>query len=533
MNLAQLFVLFGVRLDSSWAAAGRALNSLRASALAVSAVRWAASIVEGAAEAGTHLLSLSQSMGLTVEATQEWGNVAEKSGSNVNQFAVGLRMFEGRLRTFAGGAGGKQLARTMSDIGMSAQDARDALANPDGLDARLLKIADHMKAMGNTGDRAALARALFGARGSAAMLADMSRGSAAILEMREHFRELGGEITTEQAGALRGLSNDINDVSVAMKGLAQRAVATLAPILSAILKMASALAVVIGKGLTAASKFLADNWAITAAAGAALIATFVIMRASSIAAALASAAAWVIATLPIILLGALIGAVILIVNDLWVGFHGGRSVLMDLWEATKKWAETSDSTFADIIRGIEKVVKALKEALHLMQQLSPDKIQAGMEDALAANQVEQSLERSNDLRRQRATLQKRLRAMGVTEPDVKLATRDIDKKLNYEVALRSNMNKIQEKNDSKYDDLANRGAASEGSNFGNTAAPAAPAASARPEIHIGEIHLHLPESATKENASGFAAHVKKAIHDAFSSTAKDIASTTPGGKARQ
>lgn len=233
-KVADIYALFGIKRDSSWGVAASALKSLEratklTAAAAVGALYGVKRLVEHATETATHMVAASAAIGLSIEKTQEWGYVAQQSGSNIKEFATGVAMIEGRLRTFAAGRGGKVLAADMKEAGVSIKEAGRIANSPDGIHTFLLQIADRVKKMGPGFESDALIGALAGRRAGKALAADFARGSAAILEMQKHFRELGGELTGPQAMAMRRLGNDINDVKFALTGLVNQAIAAAAP----------------------------------------------------------------------------------------------------------------------------------------------------------------------------------------------------------------------------------------------------------------------------------------------------------------
>nr|HEX4314792.1 hypothetical protein [Kofleriaceae bacterium] len=351
-------------------AATKALEHVRASAMALSAIRFGESIIAGAAAAGAHIAQLSASTGLSTSTIQEWGYVAEQAGGSSASFARGVAQMDRFLREFVAGRGSKSFRSAMGEVGLSVEDAKSALASPDGLDHALLKISDRFMAMGNTADRAALAAQLFGARTGREIAADLARGGNAIQLMRDHFRELGGELSGPQIAALRGLKGSLVDVEAAAKGLAYKGIAALAPILEAVLNGVAELAAAISTYVVPAIEYLTDHWVIAAAAGASLVVAFAAVRASSIAAAAGIMLDWIAAAAPFILLGVAAVAVGLIVDDLWTGLEGGHSVLFDLGKSFEDWAKVTHPVLYATIETVKDLVGWIKQAVEYVQQLS-------------------------------------------------------------------------------------------------------------------------------------------------------------------
>ncbi len=97
-----------------------------------------------------------------------------------------------------------------------------------------------------------------------------------------------------------------------------------------------------------------------------LIVAFAALQAASVRAAIASAASWVLAALPFVLLAVGIFALILIVEDLWVAFNGGESVFRDLFLAAQKWlgkvadeVDLAGATVADFL-GFDDKAEAIR-----------------------------------------------------------------------------------------------------------------------------------------------------------------------------
>lgn len=130
-------------------------------------------------------------------------------------------------------------------------------------------------------------------------------------------------------------------------------------------------------------KFVADNWRVLAAVlgvvGVAILlntvqtmglaAAYQAAKASAVGAALASAAAWVAAALPIIAIAAGVLILILILEDLWTSMTGGQGLILDIsrmWnDFLKRWVETpSDSGF---VAGLKDGIRYL---LHLNDSMS-------------------------------------------------------------------------------------------------------------------------------------------------------------------
>jgi hypothetical protein len=233
MLVGELMISLGIKPDKSLKQFDKLLSSLttKAAAFGAGIVYSLERMIDHATESASHFVSLSQAMGMSIRQAQEWDYVAQQSGSNLKEFATGLSMFQGNLRKFATGGGGKQVAQNMRELGLSATDAKLAMSGSQGMEQVLMKVADRVKALGNTPETGALVQALFGKRAGRAMVADLARGSEGIRELQDHFRKLGAEITHTDAMQLRGLGNSIKDAKLAINGLINQSLAFASPLI--------------------------------------------------------------------------------------------------------------------------------------------------------------------------------------------------------------------------------------------------------------------------------------------------------------
>lgn len=247
ITAGQIAVAMGLQLDSaSFKAGNGALRRIAASArryIEGEAVASVYRFLRSTTEAATQLVTLSQSMGLTVEQTQMWGYVAQQSGSNVKVLNEGLNMFIRNLKNLTLGKGSAMIKEQFASLGIDATKAKQALSGPDGLNEVLLEVADRVQAMGRTGNTAALTR-LFGRDAGRALLGSFARGRAGIESVMQRRRGMG-LISEQDAKNSQELDNRIKDIKTALSALAAVVVAKLAP---SLIKMAES-----------ASKWIADN----------------------------------------------------------------------------------------------------------------------------------------------------------------------------------------------------------------------------------------------------------------------------------
>ncbi len=246
MTVAQLYASFGLQVDeASFKKADALIKNLRRSASNLVAgfgialgVRGITSFVQEATHAGTHILGMATALGMSTEKFQEWSYVAKRAGSDANQFAVGVSMFERNLKEFAAGRGSKRFKESMAAVGMSVADAKHALASPDGINNAIFKVADAYKRMGNTAERAAINTGLFGQR-ARGMAQDLSQGSGPLREQIKSIHDAGGILSEEELATLKKADNTLLDLKTQLHVIAMRAVVAFGPQLITMLQSAS------------------------------------------------------------------------------------------------------------------------------------------------------------------------------------------------------------------------------------------------------------------------------------------------------
>lgn len=397
MTVAEMFVLFGLEVDrSSWAQGFAAITALK------SAVSSVIGVIQSAAETGTKISKLSQQLGISNQQVQEWGYVAVQSGSSLQALSQGIRMLERNMFAVANGSTNKQFVAALGKVGITSTDTAAALKSSDGMNEMLFKLGDAFKKMGDTPERAAIATKLFGARASEAV-ADLQKGGPALREMIQHFKDIGGELSDLDIANLKALNNAAQDVQFSLRGIANAAIAAVAPAVTKALRsltdwisahrelIQTVLKRVVDV-LVRSFQFLAKLVEATAATVKIVIDT-VLAAVSALDGALPGAGdtliaiaaavglAWLAASAPLVFMGVIIAALILIFQDLWVGLHGGRSIVIDFFTALSQWAEHSNSVLGETINVVLKLLGFIGKAVKGLQAITQWKDhQAGVEN---------------------------------------------------------------------------------------------------------------------------------------------------------
>jgi hypothetical protein len=350
MTVRELFATLGVDMDkTSVKAADDALeglkNGLTAVAVGFAAVGAAlAGIVITTAKAAGHMSDLSQRTGVNAQKLQGLAYAAEQSDVSIDELAHGLNLLAKNSK--------------VKDV-----------------NAEFLRLADQFEKLPDDGAKSTFAIAHFG-RAGAALIPVLNLGSKKLRELSEEAVTLGyvmDEQLIKDGDQLDDLFTSLKNAAIGLRNeLARELIPAVRDLVKAFFDWYKANAVVIrqrvkefaavvASGLRKvgdAVRYVIANWEtirkvlvpIMIAVGvvvAALAIQFAILAAAAVVAATATAVEWLLATAPLLLMVAIIGLLILAIQDLWVFFHGGDSVTGVLVKHFKEWfTEAIDSVKA-------------------------------------------------------------------------------------------------------------------------------------------------------------------------------------------
>jgi len=370
MIVRELLALIGLDVDKgSFASADTALGRAKSAMEALG--RAAVSVGVDVAKATLDFIDSTGKLNDTAAAAQisttslqELAYAASLSDVSLEQMGVGMKTLNSLLTEAQ--KYGSDASKMFAKFGVATRDASGHVRSADDV---LGSIADRMARYPEGPARAALATKLLGEAG-AKLVPLLQGGSAALAEARQEARDLGLVIDEETIKA----GDDLGDSMTKLQGVGRSLGATLGSELlpeireveSAILRwwranrqlvssgirsfVAGVKSVIMGIG--AAIKWVADNIKLVAivfasvlipvlvanaAALAAQVGLYVLLGATAVATGLAAAAAWLAANWPLILLGVAVGAVLLIMEDVYQFLTGGVSVTGVLVEKVKKF----------------------------------------------------------------------------------------------------------------------------------------------------------------------------------------------------
>ena len=383
MALQDLLLNLGVSADNK--ALGKVSDNLsnvnKAAVLAAAGVAALAAGIGAAiksslntARIADEIDKVSKSVGISTDALQELRFAGGLAGLGSSELSKGLQNLQKRL--LDAGRGSATSIELFERLGVSIRDSNGELRDVESV---LADVADGYVGLNSATERSAIAQELLGRAGKKAG-ALLETGSQGIAAARAEARSLGGILGEELINNSTSLNDNISRLKFVFTGFTNVIAGVVVPILdtvvstfitvskaireSAVASIAlKTAATLLGTFLTlfAVSQIPAAVVALKAliiSMGTAIV-SFVTAGVSAAAAGAAAAAAWLIAAAPIIAVIALVTAVIAIFVDLFRVLTGEQSVILDLADSFSEWLDSSTSGFAEFLRSVRKVFRAI------------------------------------------------------------------------------------------------------------------------------------------------------------------------------
>jgi TP901 family phage tail tape measure protein len=303
-------------------------------------------------EVGDQIAKDANRIGITGERLQELGFAAGQGGASIQGLKVALLSLSDRMAD--AGQGGKETAEQFSRLGIHVKDASGHLRSSDEV---MLDAADAIAKMGSPTEQAAAAMKVFGRQGRE-LLPFLKEGRAGIEKLTEEAKELGGGFSGEALEASENYNDALGRMSFAMTSVQGRIAKALLPAMQKLVDAGTKVVAWFLK-MTKNSKLVEVG----------LVALGVVITAFAIKAAVALAP--VIA--PFVLWGIIIGGIILLVEDLYVWFKGGKSVIGE-WltallgvDGANKVLQTTRAIVSDIANFIRQVVDDVAKLIDLAE----------------------------------------------------------------------------------------------------------------------------------------------------------------------
>lgn len=307
---------------------------------------------EHTAEIGENIERSSVKLGLSTDAYQQLGFAAEQSAVSVEEMTASLSMLENKAgEALKGGEAGKNFQR----LGIHIKDANGEVKSADQL---FEEAADKISKMGSNAEKSAAATELFGRQGRV-LLPLLNKGAEGIEELRREAEELGGGFSETAVKASKEYAESLKKAEFVGQSLRGKIAAALLPVLQKVIEAT----ISIGK------------WFVHLASRAGAVQSALVVLGSIIAAfAIKAIIALSPVIAPFLLWAAIIAGIILIVQDLYVLFRGGKSAIGDLIDSfthagqAAQWVNDMKEAWAGVSKWIKSIIVDMRQFLNLVDE---------------------------------------------------------------------------------------------------------------------------------------------------------------------
>jgi len=201
-------------------AAGRILATFGASVTASFGL-----LLKSSADAGDQINELSKSTGISTELLSGYKLAADKSGTSIEGFAVGMKTLANGMQAAITQGGASK--RMFNSLGVSFKDNEGKLRP---LDQVMLDVADRFKAMPGGAEKSALAVDLFGRSGQQ-LIPMLNLGRQGLEAQYAAAERLGLVFSKEAAQGADDFNDSLVDLQGAVKGVGNELAKSLLPAL--------------------------------------------------------------------------------------------------------------------------------------------------------------------------------------------------------------------------------------------------------------------------------------------------------------
>jgi len=168
---------------------------------------------------------LSQQIGLTAEATQEWSYIAEQNGSDIDSLASGVQRFTRNVMNAS--EGGNQYTDILNDLNIKLKDSNGNLRDMDNIFPETIKS---LASMETETERNATAMELFGRRGSE-LIPILNSGTDSIEDLQEKAEDLNLKMNDEDIQSWVDLKDQLHTLTEQFKSMKRSIMTDLVPYL--------------------------------------------------------------------------------------------------------------------------------------------------------------------------------------------------------------------------------------------------------------------------------------------------------------
>lgn len=378
MIIKELFAKLGLDIDTSGFEKGDMLiGGLKMGLAAVGAALVAAGtgithMVMETAAAGKEFYLLAQKTGMATGDLQELAYAASRVGVDLEGTSHGLIHLTKHMA--AARDGNEEATKAFGKVGVKVQDAGGHLRDAGDV---LEDLAEHFATMPDGADKTALSLQLFGKSG-AAMIPLLNKGRDGIDALRASAREMGivlDDDAIQKSLELRSAMGDLKANTMALQyAIAVPLMGTVGTYVKAlgewikgnrdltrqriekvvgVIKVALMLALVPLKVMATVLGFVIDNWKLLAVILSSVVFAALVVNAAQViaiaqgyiaagvagvVAGVKTAAAWVLANAPLLIMTGIFVLLILLIDDVVTAVNGGKSVL---GEWLNEWKDDS------------------------------------------------------------------------------------------------------------------------------------------------------------------------------------------------
>lgn len=295
----------------------------------------------------------AQFTGIATQALQELRHAAERSGVDVESLNTSVFRLAHSIGEASKGTGAQ--ADAFRKLGVHLKDSDGKLRSTDEI---IMSLADGFAAMPDSLEKTGLAMAIFG-RAGGKMIPMLNRGKEGIAKLRDEAIVLSDE-SIKLSQKIKAKLNQMHEASERFwTRLVERALPYLNKLLGWTIKAT--------KGL---SKFLHENSKAVMGAIGGLTLALAIYQRQAIIAALRTAAAWALAALPFVTIAAVIGAMLLLMDDLRVYMEGGDSLLGDLKKKLDAWLESVNTDDVWWLQALKDGARIIRELIRMLDEFN-------------------------------------------------------------------------------------------------------------------------------------------------------------------
>jgi predicted nucleic acid-binding Zn-ribbon protein len=162
---------------------------------------------------------LSQKIGLTAEATQEWSYIAEQNGTNIDNLSSGIQRFTRNVLNAS--EGGNQYTDILNDLNVELKDSNGNLRDMDDIFPETIKSLAEME---TETERNAITMELFGRRGSE-LIPILNSGTDSIEDLQKKAEDLDLKMSDEDIQSWVDFKDEMATLNEQLKA-AKRQLAT-------------------------------------------------------------------------------------------------------------------------------------------------------------------------------------------------------------------------------------------------------------------------------------------------------------------